>query len=740
MCILTFGLGRAKADPQLNLDNPTEFFTTVASNLLAEQLDVNFSHIRIYPTNEYTPAVHRLLQLTANIYDATTTNFYPTVFRPYFTSDGTNVFISGYEQVDSGEGAIAQHPVEIADAFGSRAIGTNSHLNFYNIPWILGAKKGLPNFNEVSMENIASVSRKLLFVRLSDDGSLNFQITPMYGLGISNLLGVEFWNSYASNYPGTVLLNIDCLVTATVTNGQGLACSNAFRLTSSLQTNQWHGYNPNFPQTSFIVATNLEFILPDSVYRDNPPHFESAASATFDTNASFSLPDWKLSIQSKIYCEMFDAGPPMRLIDHVQFDGPASSRDLTAEIQTPDGTTGAGGYWSTNLVDSGLGIVPQGVENQIYVNLGFWPLPPGYNPNLLLQIQGFRDWVLNSAGSVGDSNQVPIVSLSQTPQLFMWEANDPLVHCLAPNLLRYSLAPKPPSSGFFLYSLGRVNHSYFPWASFPQIPSDQFNFRVKDPAVRSSGDWDFPTGQTLAFDWIGRVHRGTPWQTIYLKSPVASLAEWETYSGITNPVQAALTHPTNDWAIAALWARWLNTNELTSLLSINSGTDAWAARLDGLTALTNSSTIQYDPLLLSSNSPQLWTAVAGIQATRANSTGQFFRTVGDVLSVPELSLASPWLNHAYDQTPVGISDEAYEKIATQLLPLLRADSVGTASVQSSQTVTTFGGYDGHVYMIQASPDLISWLPVQTNSPIDGIMTLTNSLDAGQKYFRSVLIH
>jgi hypothetical protein len=45
-----------------------------------------------------------------------------------------------------------------------------------------------------------------------------------------------------------------------------------------------------------------------------------------------------------------------------------------------------------------------------------------------------------------------------------------------------------------------------------------------------------------------------------------------------------------------------------------------------------------------------------------------------------------------------------------------------------------------VYMIQASPDLISWLPVQTNSPIDGIMTLTNSLDAGQKYFRSVLIH
>ncbi len=740
VAILIWFTGNAKADPQLSLDNPANFFTTVASNFLSEQLGVNISHIRIYPTNEYTPAVHRLLQVSANIYDATTTNFYPTVFRPYFTSDGTNVFISGYEQVDTNSPALAQHPVEIADAFADGAIGTNTHLNFYNIPWVLGAKKGLPNFNAVSMEYIGSISRRLQFECLAPDDPTAYQVTPMYELGISNLLGVEFWNSYASNYPGNVLINVDCMVTATVTNGAGLSYSNAFTLTSSVQTNQWHGYNMNFPRPSIIVSSNLQFLLPDSVYRQNPPHFENFSGAAFDSTPDFSIPDWKFTIQSKIFCEMFDVGPPLRLIDYVQFDGPNGYRDLMGEIQTSDEASGTNGYWNTNLVSTPWGTMPLGAENQIFASLGALPLPLGSDPNLQKEIEAFRDWLLDNFTGASATNQAPIIPLSQLSQLFTWEANDPLVHYMESDLMRNLLAPKPPSSGFSLSSFSFVNHSYLPWGSTQLSPADRFNLRVKDPAVRSSDDWNFPTGQNLSFDWLGRVHRGTPWQTIYLKSPVASLAEWESSSGITNPMQAALTHPTNDWAIAALWARWLNTNELTSLLSINSGADAWAARLDGLTALTNSSTIQYDPLLIDSNSTQVATVVAGIQSARANLPGQFFRSVGDVLSTPELSLTSPWLNHAYDQTQLAISDEAYEKIATQMLPLLRADSVGSACMQSNQSVTTFSGYDGHQYAIETSPDMVNWVPLQTNSPVNGIMTVTNSIDSAQKYFRSALIH
>ena len=57
------------------------------------------SNIAFYSTNnEYTAATHRLLQLAANIHDATTTrhfagvtNDYPSVFRPVFLRTQTNL-------------------------------------------------------------------------------------------------------------------------------------------------------------------------------------------------------------------------------------------------------------------------------------------------------------------------------------------------------------------------------------------------------------------------------------------------------------------------------------------------------------------------------------------------------------------------------------------------------------------------------------------------------------------------
>ncbi len=48
----------------------------------------------------YSPAVNRILQLAANIFDASTNSFYPSVFRPSFFKDNNgNVFISGYNQI-----------------------------------------------------------------------------------------------------------------------------------------------------------------------------------------------------------------------------------------------------------------------------------------------------------------------------------------------------------------------------------------------------------------------------------------------------------------------------------------------------------------------------------------------------------------------------------------------------------------------------------------------------------------
>lgn len=113
--LLTFGLSaQAQTGPHLDANDPLGFFTNLASRLLQSELNLSLARIQIYPTNQYTPAVHRLLQVTANIYDATTNRFntdypyLPSVFRPLFTNDGGSIFICGYAE-EPGPGYLTNH-------------------------------------------------------------------------------------------------------------------------------------------------------------------------------------------------------------------------------------------------------------------------------------------------------------------------------------------------------------------------------------------------------------------------------------------------------------------------------------------------------------------------------------------------------------------------------------------------------------------------------------------------------
>ena len=52
---------------------PVDFFTNAANMLLTNAgLNLSLTNLQVYPTNYYTPSVHRLLQLAANIYDSST--------------------------------------------------------------------------------------------------------------------------------------------------------------------------------------------------------------------------------------------------------------------------------------------------------------------------------------------------------------------------------------------------------------------------------------------------------------------------------------------------------------------------------------------------------------------------------------------------------------------------------------------------------------------------------------------
>src|SRR5579862_546662 len=152
---------------------PVDFFTNAADMLLTNSginLSLSSSNLQVYPTNFYTPSVHRLLQLAANIYDASTnrvfpgaTNNFPSVFRPLFQSTagklGDEVYIVGYKEVKDTAVPLARPGMLDVNVRADRAaLGPNRLNMVYGIPLIIGAKKGFPNFNEFSMATSVSVT------------------------------------------------------------------------------------------------------------------------------------------------------------------------------------------------------------------------------------------------------------------------------------------------------------------------------------------------------------------------------------------------------------------------------------------------------------------------------------------------------------------------------------------------------------------------------------------------------
>ena len=281
--------------------NPTNFATTfyaftnfnsiIASQWTTNYLPFGIGHIPVLVSNQfvYSSAVNRLLQLAANMYDATTNNTfalgmnYPSVFRPTFWVTNENgyhdVYINGYQQVVSASGTndFLSLPVDVTSLQLGASVNNYplpKGVNVYGVPWIIGAKKGFPNFNEFSMESIVQTTRKLSVTRTVTNmppQAPQYQTNQMYIFSINNSLGIECLNSYSNNYPNPVqiVLNDNLSMTLTNINNLTLAAGNYF---ISVVTNvtQWPGsiwgYNA-LNSNPFIIPlqTNVAF-LPASVY------------------------------------------------------------------------------------------------------------------------------------------------------------------------------------------------------------------------------------------------------------------------------------------------------------------------------------------------------------------------------------------------------------------------------------------------------------------------------------------
>jgi hypothetical protein len=705
-------------------------------------------------TNVYSPAVNRLLQLAANFYDASTNSFYPSVFRPVFECDytTTNVFIVGYVNISSSSGPNTvsgandfqlSTPHDISElpylSIGNyRPIkDVNGNVNVYGVPWIIGAKKGFPNFNKLGMQNIVQITRKLQIKRnkIPSLHAADFDITnQLYAFSISNSIGVECWNSYAKTYPNPVQINVQDSLFMCITNDYpgappiylpDLVHVVVTNYTVNPAVNPWVGYSYVVPiQSTAILLSNCDFYFGTAPPGVNIKGFypDSYNYNWESNNPSFYLPQFGLLTTNRLQLSMLDSSNGVfHVIDYVQLAGPASSRNLNAAFQNNSTATPSyDNMWSTNIYKNSL---PYGIVNQIGVSFGqagdnnsYWqnvPLLPGAK-SPQEERDGFKSFLQGGKTGFFSSNYVAQVPYSPTAVISdytAWQANDPLVHYLASDLtyngaeqgggLETGIKKLLDTETLVHPSYNSVNDRYQPWGTPAPTAyqtsgynfSNPYNLIYKDPLIWSSDNWDFPTNQYPTVGWIGRVHRGTPWQSVYLKKTDilngnnTGINTWSAWTGDVNAFDAVNSVPVQDRMLFDLFTTRFNDNAVRGTLSVNqTGLAAWSALFSGMVALSNNvanpSLPGYTNLIISPagvdyTNSALWNIVTNLNATRtsfvnADGVAGTFEHAGDILNVPALGEQSPFLNWSDpNQRQNGISDEVYEWLPQQMMGLVR---------------------------------------------------------------------
>jgi hypothetical protein len=765
--------------------------TNVSSFGMTNQIPAfGVANIPVYLNGQfvYTPAVNRALQLAANIYDATVNNRvngspdYPDVFRPLFLLTGTNLYIRGYTNlINSGVPNTVSGPadLQLSTPFDVATIistvsGTNvpSNDNIYGVPWIIGAKKGFPNFNEFSMENNLAVTRRLQVTRptINSSNSVNlalFATNQMYTMNFNSSLGVELWNSYSASYPGTIWIGINQNSSVMITNddhGLREMVLQPFSTNALFSITGWHGTAPSYAgnpySASFIPLTFIGPTLTNSVYRSsyatdpvlygnapaNPPGLIATNSFSgpvpFEPNSQngFYLPQFGVLMTNRLQVFMLDAtningSTVYHVIDYVHFDGPDSPYNVNATLADVDALNNYVGVWDTNYPPGSAGTIADptyGILNQISISKrgappgedGQWQgdpeaYPPGSSPAKIAQQQSFfqafflpgnRTPVNPIATNLQLSVQAPYSPTRNIAQYVTWQANDPLVHDLVSDInfttvnpsaaLQPGLTSSKGAEQVFTaltnLNLGRLNDHYTPWGgnvNNNSADANAYNFKIKDPLAYSSDNWDFPTNKLATVGWLGRVHRGTPWQTVYLKASDIldnnGINTWKQWTGDTQNFDAGNSAPVQDRLLFDLFTTAFNDNATRGQLSVNvaagspdpaAGLAAWSALFSGVALPPVGPTNTYTVIApvgnqAVSNSP-LGMLITNINYTRAkyvNPDGLkgAFEHTGDILAVPQLTQQSPFLNLVNTNFN---GDEMYEWLPQQTMSLLRTGS------------------------------------------------------------------
>jgi hypothetical protein len=314
-----------------------------------------------------------------------------------------------------------------------------------------------------------------------------------------------------------------------------------------------------------------------------------------------------------------------RILDYVNL-ADNNPLDLTSNLTyggncgapyTQDGSRGS--MWCTNRMygapPTANSVATFGINNQIEASMGRldadWnssthEFPPGMD--IAAAKAFFRaQFIPNPNIPTTNAFNAPFQPFRNVFLVTSWQANDPLVHYTVGDLvdLVHTNTVLDQVDAAQVGILGAVNPRYEPWGRDARSSSPTIlDLKVKDPLMLQSGYWDFPTNKFPNAGWLGRVHRGTPWQTVYLKPSSTDLTTWKKWTGnglwVTNVGQttlfplnygffdASVSQPTNDWHLLDLFTTSLNDNATRGQLSINqTNLAAWSAVLSGVIVLTN---------------------------------------------------------------------------------------------------------------------------------------------------------
>jgi hypothetical protein len=698
------------------------------------------------PGIQYNQAVHRILQVAANIYSSTITNTYPAknplppvrhpfVFRPLFARVNPNTINDGIDIVgwtnDVTNASVALNQMRqiyyqlnsnnvVKGFINDFAKRGSLGFNVEGIPWVVSAEKGTPQFYQYAFNNRILYTRKVLFSRFANgEGQPDTNRAPQftnqfYVMAVSNSFGIGAWNPYTSQYSGSSAAGggtsyyISNYVTIELTNDQslfsyGYVTNFSYVYDPTVSPNNgklinwpaWSGI-PNASTKGFVTLNSINLVgLPPCYFSESQRRLifftnNVISSNSFlpqDTNqTSWPLHNWTLTVTNHVVYALFD-GPPSpgtALLDYVNLGPFGSAVSITNSIlqQSSGGLPGAGSSFASSVWAIGnatsfpgspmsLGMINQigqaEISDQVFANSlfgngsqqhqGGWTFSPGNSPSNVLE------------------------------QSLSWVANDPLVHYTVGDLKWPPPPPAPQSDGVEIYSgtgvgaylllpmtnsVGGISKRYDPWLRTGTSDTDML---LKDPGITSADMWQFPANKFPSTGWLGRVHRGTPWQTVYFKSdnPVAESLPGNAWSTWTSSPwnstgnQQPDTYPTNDWALADVFTAALSANSARGLLSVNQTNDgAWAAALGGVIALTNvNGGVPIDPTAVYQfvDDP-----TNGINAFRSTNANGLFHKIGQVLAAPALTVKSPFLTNI---TATDVSDQVVERIPQQIMGLLK---------------------------------------------------------------------